>query len=121
LVRVLQLIDADSGRYRRPPTVTSQFRRSTDQTDELAALYRSVIESSAANEHTAISGAACDGVPSRPQGAGAAAMVLESDTRAEIGSDRVGDMGPPPAPSKLPMMQMELTPSDRTRNGLGNN
>jgi hypothetical protein len=45
----------------------------------LASLYRSVIESSAANERMAISGTACVGVSSPSQGAGAAAAALEPD------------------------------------------
>jgi FkbM family methyltransferase len=48
LTRVLKLIDTDPQRYREPPPVRPKLRRSAQQTEELAALYRSIIERSAA-------------------------------------------------------------------------
>lgn len=45
LVRVLSIIEENSERYRQPPPPSAQLRKATDQADELAAIYKSIIES----------------------------------------------------------------------------
>jgi hypothetical protein len=43
MTRVMKLIDATPQRYLEPPAVKPLLRRSSEQCDELATLYRSII------------------------------------------------------------------------------
>jgi glycosyltransferase involved in cell wall biosynthesis len=44
LTSILRQIDGNPGKYRRPPEYSTPLRRSTDQADDLAALYLKIVE-----------------------------------------------------------------------------
>jgi glycosyltransferase involved in cell wall biosynthesis len=62
LIRVLTLIDANPQRYLTPPTDSPVFRKAREQSEELAAIYKSLIapSDSAGDEKVALDATRCD-------------------------------------------------------------